>query len=452
MAEELLQALTEEVRCHICLDLYDDPRVLECQHSFCRDCAFQMRKNSVGRSFIECPLCRHVTFLGASGVNGLKKSHNLANIADKLRSTPIPDKTSGNQNIAPATFDYPIVNAPAPPPAIQPNHASSNNANRNIEVARGAFDYSDIREDESIVDYERRTSANRESVATLLYNNISSFIYNWFHANTVQEAAVAPINANVNPLDDEFLSFAANIGSGHVPALFEEWVRSLWLPPSDLFNKIARGSAQLVYIPFWMYDVTVTTTFTAKIVRNDPDPHHGARPANEQEQDIDGTYDHNYPQLMICAPSFTSPGYDRSILPLVDQMTVENHAIQRGPPPIPPAIVWTPLLHYDVWSEIGEKVVERKERERCEGDIMNRTFVSSVKELILDINFLSVRHRLVHVPFYVLEFTYENLSYKWVCCATSGEMHGNRPYGLGKLGQYGRAGIEALSALALKML
>ena len=45
--------------------------------------------------------------------------------------------------------------------------------------------------------------------------------------------------------------------------------------------------------------------------------------------------------------------------------------------------------------------MQRKERERCEAHLINQPFVASIKELSLDINFHSVHHKLVHLPFYI---------------------------------------------------
>jgi len=84
---ELVKALSEEVRCNVCLELFEDPRVLDCLHTFCLGCIAQIVKRSQGRAVVDCPLCRSVTFLGPNQVNGLKKNHYLANIAEKLKQS-----------------------------------------------------------------------------------------------------------------------------------------------------------------------------------------------------------------------------------------------------------------------------------------------------------------------------------------------------------------------------
>ena len=50
--------LAKNLECAICLDTYDDPRMLKCQHSYCRKC-LEGIVTSVGRvQKVKCPECR----------------------------------------------------------------------------------------------------------------------------------------------------------------------------------------------------------------------------------------------------------------------------------------------------------------------------------------------------------------------------------------------------------
>ena len=42
--------------CPVCLEVYVDPKVLPCDHSFCADCVQQLKQGSR----IKCPLCKVV--------------------------------------------------------------------------------------------------------------------------------------------------------------------------------------------------------------------------------------------------------------------------------------------------------------------------------------------------------------------------------------------------------
>ena len=45
-----------DLKCGICLELFQDPRSLPCLHTFCREC-IQRSLNEENRS-LECPVCR----------------------------------------------------------------------------------------------------------------------------------------------------------------------------------------------------------------------------------------------------------------------------------------------------------------------------------------------------------------------------------------------------------
>jgi len=372
---------------------------------------------------VECPLCRNVTFLGASGVDGLKKNHYLANIVDKLQPQNRGVSRSSNNNNNAPVIDYPAVsnnnnNPPAPSaPPIEPEAHSS------------------------VV----------HSVSSL-FGSLSSFIHG-FLPNSRSDMDVA-VRAN-SQLLSEFVSLPVNIASHELDTVFQEWAQGLWFAPTDFSSNFRRGPFGVVYIPFWKYEVSVTTSCEAKIVLNDAEPQHALRANYEHLQNFESSFHHTYPKLMICAPSPSSPAYDRVVVDLVDGMTsLDNDypLVVAGSVPNtdPLPTIWSSQPYSSVWSEVGEKIIQRKERERCELDLQSQPFVAAVKEMTLNINFHFVHHRLVHVPFYVCEYTYAGATYKWVCSASSGEAHGTRPYGLGKFGHLSAGGYQLLSSLASK--
>lgn len=111
MDEEHLQLLAEEVRCALCLEIFLQPRVLACQHSFCTSCLQLMgKKTKVNYTIqitdlilsiikadkseyenkdIECPLCRHITSLKGKTVENLPVNLSLANIIAHLQTDDI---------------------------------------------------------------------------------------------------------------------------------------------------------------------------------------------------------------------------------------------------------------------------------------------------------------------------------------------------------------------------
>ncbi|XP_038064706.1 uncharacterized protein LOC119735086, partial [Patiria miniata] len=85
-----LQQLGEELQCPLCIDYYEDPVALLCQHSFCRGCIRRAVRPRRGEAQeVECPLCRVKTQLVGSAdtcVQKLPRNFHLAGIIEKFRA------------------------------------------------------------------------------------------------------------------------------------------------------------------------------------------------------------------------------------------------------------------------------------------------------------------------------------------------------------------------------
>ena len=84
MAEKgALQKLEEQLRCTICLDTYTDPKVLQCDHVYCRECLRQLLlRNLPGERSLTCPNCRQDTPVPENGVQGLQPAFQINNFLE----------------------------------------------------------------------------------------------------------------------------------------------------------------------------------------------------------------------------------------------------------------------------------------------------------------------------------------------------------------------------------
>ncbi|KFQ17845.1 Tripartite motif-containing protein 59, partial [Merops nubicus] len=87
-----LQQLEEELTCSICYSLFEDPRVLPCSHTFCRNClegVIQLSNNfSIWRPLrvpLKCPNCRSVIEIPAAGTESLPVNFALKAIIEKYQ-------------------------------------------------------------------------------------------------------------------------------------------------------------------------------------------------------------------------------------------------------------------------------------------------------------------------------------------------------------------------------
>uniref|UniRef100_A0AAY4EHN5 E3 ubiquitin-protein ligase TRIM50 n=1 Tax=Denticeps clupeoides TaxID=299321 RepID=A0AAY4EHN5_9TELE len=79
-----LESLEEQLRCPVCLEVFSEPLMLQCGHSYCRACVRSMTMDPLGQ--LQCPVCR-------CSVDGDCPPPNvtLARIVDALRELSQPD-------------------------------------------------------------------------------------------------------------------------------------------------------------------------------------------------------------------------------------------------------------------------------------------------------------------------------------------------------------------------
>ena len=82
MAEEVVKKLEEKLNCLICLGTYTVPKLLQCNHVFCRDCLVGLaRRNPQG---LFCPTCRQVTPIPPEGVASLQPAFQTSQFLEIL--------------------------------------------------------------------------------------------------------------------------------------------------------------------------------------------------------------------------------------------------------------------------------------------------------------------------------------------------------------------------------
>jgi hypothetical protein len=83
MLEELLE-------CPICMNSYDDPHVLPCQHTFCKGCIVTLKGNNEDNR-IMCPICRETHVL-ANGVDGLPANYTMKRLIELEAMKPVENQ------------------------------------------------------------------------------------------------------------------------------------------------------------------------------------------------------------------------------------------------------------------------------------------------------------------------------------------------------------------------
>jgi hypothetical protein len=78
MAEKALKKVEDQLNCSVCLEVYKDPKLLQCFHIYCRQCLV----NLLTPQRLVCPICRFATPLPAGGVAGLPSAFHINHLLE----------------------------------------------------------------------------------------------------------------------------------------------------------------------------------------------------------------------------------------------------------------------------------------------------------------------------------------------------------------------------------
>ena len=87
----------EDIKCAVCLEVYKDPHLLPCLHSFCKTCLVKLSASSHRK--IKCPTCRKEHSLSHCGVDGLLPNTYLSNKVEEFGGFGVgPSRSCGQCN------------------------------------------------------------------------------------------------------------------------------------------------------------------------------------------------------------------------------------------------------------------------------------------------------------------------------------------------------------------
>ncbi|XP_013402803.1 tripartite motif-containing protein 3-like [Lingula anatina] len=98
MARALAAAFTDNIlTCSICLEEYQDPRMLPCYHTFCLVCISDHAKRTITRNrTFQCPVCREDVQFPAGGLSKFKKNFAFCKAKDIINQRQTEREASEN--------------------------------------------------------------------------------------------------------------------------------------------------------------------------------------------------------------------------------------------------------------------------------------------------------------------------------------------------------------------
>ena len=99
--EQGLKELQQEITCPLCLDTFREPKLLSCDHAYCKSPCLEALLVRSKNSTISCPECRVVTQVTANDVNGLRTAFHVNRLkAVVLRLKKCPKPLPGDEAVA----------------------------------------------------------------------------------------------------------------------------------------------------------------------------------------------------------------------------------------------------------------------------------------------------------------------------------------------------------------
>ncbi|CAH1779293.1 unnamed protein product [Owenia fusiformis] len=92
-------ALVESVTCSICMEVLDDPRSLQCMHSYCRKCIQDTMDKHQDKKSFPCPICRDDCPIPNQGAAGLKVNFFVNSVLDIAKDRSASSKDVRNCDI-----------------------------------------------------------------------------------------------------------------------------------------------------------------------------------------------------------------------------------------------------------------------------------------------------------------------------------------------------------------
>ncbi|XP_071487021.1 tripartite motif-containing protein 2-like [Diadema antillarum] len=80
------QISSQNLECPICLTLFNQPKLLSCSHTFCKDCLERVFQTTSFQNIVTCPVCRKGINVPSGDVDKLQTNIPLSSLVDEVKT------------------------------------------------------------------------------------------------------------------------------------------------------------------------------------------------------------------------------------------------------------------------------------------------------------------------------------------------------------------------------
>ena len=115
----VVKELYDMTECSICTEVFTDPRVLPCQHTFCLQCLMDYGRHRRPGNRMPCPLCREEFTIPADGLTGMPKNFFMEKLLSARKRSAGEDAGQREGGLVLCDVCNTEAASSAPPPATK---------------------------------------------------------------------------------------------------------------------------------------------------------------------------------------------------------------------------------------------------------------------------------------------------------------------------------------------
>lgn len=395
--EKVLCELAEEVKCPMCLGYFRTPLVLECFHTFCKECLEEL----ITDSSILCPLCRNTTTLTDRGVNALKPNHYLSNIIEKLKSAQSTKMCAECQKSLCTIF---------------------------CKQCKG-FLCTEC--DEKIHSMRVMINHHRIPFEDLFFDN------------------PVPISQNFDISCEFDCVIPFNVKKEVCMDLFYFWLKELWFAPSDLAKRAIVKDFKAQFVPYWLFEVEADSNYTS-LVGYSTNLFEGLSIRGRGKNigvEVPATLsvNHVFTDIAVC-------GGDSNIPEMSLLTEFEPWKLEQIQPFTLKHVEGVDVLPFHMesekaWQNLAKPKLDQLNKELCEKKLKKNTGTGSLSNISMETSFTIKSSRRLFVPIYSTTYEYRGNTYLFLINGSTAKVNGQRTYSTGKLASLSVTGIGAAIGL-----